>query len=100
MNKKLYFYRVMMWQLTWCGQKLRRHVATYDNVMCHIRLHVHSCVCACVCACVRTHVINENKHPFQSFRYLINYKALINPSNHCYFYHAGLFFYFYAQVMW
>ena len=63
-----------------------------------------TCVCvhasACVCACVRTCVINENKHPFKSFRYLINYKALINPSNHRYFCHVGLFFYFYAQEMW
>ena len=64
MNNKLYFYRMLMW----CMQKLWRHMAAYENAMCHTRVHVRACACARVCACVRVcaHVcvINDNKHPF------------------------------------
>ena len=41
-------------------------------------------------SCV-THVINENKHPFQDFCYLINDTVLIYLSNRSNFCHVGLF---------
>ena len=48
----------------------------------------HMCLCARVPACV----INENKHPFQYFCYLINDTVLIYRSNRHNFCHVGLFY--------
>ena len=42
--------------------KLRRHMAPYENDMCHTHVHVRACVGAWVCASV----INE-KAPFLGF---------------------------------
>ena len=36
-------------------------------------------------------MINENKHSFQDFCYLINDTVLIYPLNHRNFFHVGLF---------
>ena len=47
MNGKLYFYIVLMWQLTWCGQKC---IATWQHAYACARARVCTCVCACVCA--------------------------------------------------
>ena len=51
----------------------------------------------CVSACVLVCVINENKHPFQDFCYLINYTSIIYPSNHRNLRHVGLSFYFFMR---
>ena len=57
----------------------------------------HTCACThvymymCVCARVGVCVINENKHPFQDFLYLISHALLIYPSNHHHFFHVRLF---------
>ena len=41
--------------------------------------------------CVCVHVINENKHHFQDFRYLNSRTLLIYPSDFNYFCHVGPF---------
>ena len=82
MNKKIYLYRV----LTWHGEKLRRYMVAYENATCDTRVHV--------CACVRMFAINENKHPFHDFRYLISRTLLIYPSDFNYFHHVRLFLLF------
>ena len=51
----------------------------------------HMCMWAYVCACVHVCVINENKHPFEDFRYLFSFPLLIYPSNCNYFRLLGLF---------
>ena len=64
MNTKIIFFlsRVdVAANVAWT--KLRRHVAVYENVMCHTLVHVRPC--ARVCACAR--VINENKRIFSRF---------------------------------
>ena len=59
----------------------------------------HMCMCARVCICVRMCVINESKHPFQDFCYLINNSTLIYPLSPFNFCHVGLYFnIFCAQV--
>ena len=35
-------------------------------------------------------MINDNKHLFQDFCYLISHMLLIYPLNHCHFCHVGL----------
>ena len=49
--------------------------------------HVYMCAHMCAHMCV----INENKHPFHDFCYLINDTVLIYPSNRRNFCHVGLF---------
>ena len=65
------------------------------HVYMYARVSAHVCVCARVCACVC--MINENKHPFQDFRYLISLALLIYPSNHCHFSHVGLSFFIFLR---
>ena len=90
MNTKLYFYRV----LTWHGQNSE---ATWQSMRTPCVIDMYICARVSACACV----INENKHPFQDFRYLINDIALIYPPNHYNFCHVGLFLFFYnAKVTW
>ena len=72
--------------------KYRHHVSHSVHVW--VCACVRMCECACVRVCVRVCVINENKHHFQDFCYLINYTTLIYLSNRQKFYHVGLFFYF------
>ena len=54
----------VMWTKSW------RHVAAYENAMCHTHVHVHMCVsarvCGCAYVCVCVCVINE-KTPFVGF---------------------------------
>ena len=54
-------------------------------------VHVHVFVSARGCACVGLCVINENKHPFQDFRYLIHCVLLIYPTDFSNLCHVGLF---------
>ena len=93
MKKKLYFYYVLMWQLTWSRQKLWHHVAAYENATCLTHVHMRACAGVRVCVCV----INENKHPFQEFLYLINDTILLYPLIHHNFRHAGLFSSFFMR---
>ena len=86
--KNSYLYHVLMWQLTWCGQKLRRHMAAYE----HATWHIHMCARGHVYMCVRLCVISEIKHPIQDLSLLTNYAHLINLSDFNYFCHVGLFF--------
>ena len=78
--------------------KLWRDVTMYENVTCHRHVHANACVRVYVCVCARVCVINENKHPFQNFCFLIHYTALIYPSNRQNFCHVGLSFC--HVVMW
>ena len=52
-------------------------------------VHMCACTCAHVCVCV----INENKHPFQDFCYLISLTLVIYLSDFNYFRHVGVFSY-------
>ena len=64
-------------------------------------MYMCECVRTCVRVCAYVYVINENKHPFQGFCYLISHALLIYPSNHRHFRHVGLSFsVFYVQVTW
>ena len=69
--------------------------------MVHVYVCAHVCarVCMRVCMCVRVCMINENKHYFQSFCYLINYIVLIHVESSKFFSCETILFYFYAQVM-
>ena len=60
--------------------------------MAHMCACAHMCarLCmrmrACVCVCVHLCMINENKHPFKDFFYLINHSHIIYsriPFNFC-----------------
>ena len=65
-------------------------------------IDVYMCMHACVHECVRARVcvINENKHPFQDFCYLISRTLLIYPSDFNNFCHVGLFSSVYMRVTW
>ena len=72
----------MCWRGSWCG--VDKIAAPRGNVWeCHVshKVHVRACVSArvhvcvrvCACACVCVYVINENKHLFKDFCYLIRH---------------------------
>ena len=60
----------------------------------HVTQRVHMCVCVCVHICV----INENKHSFQDFWYLISHTLLVESPlfSLC----GTIFLCFYVEVTW
>ena len=55
MNKKLYFYRVLVWKLKWHKQKCGatwRHMKTLLGTYVCMCGRVCMCVCMHMCACV------------------------------------------------
>ena len=71
---------------------MQHHVAVYEKATCHTM-----CACARTCVCARMCVINENKHPFQDFRYLISHTLLIYLLDFSYFHHVRLFSYVFMR---